>query len=491
MFFNTFIFYIFLAGVLGIFLVLRGPRARAAWLLAASYVFYAYCDWRFTALLGATTAVDFAIGRTLERTTGSAARKRLLLLSCAWNLGVLGFFKYFNFFVDSAQAVAETLGLRFDAVHVRVLLPLGISFFTLKSLSYTIDVYRRRLAPTRSRLDYALFVSFFPSLLAGPLDRAGSLLPQFERLGRPSRLQAGSGLVLISIGLLQKVLIGDAAGRVVDQLFGQPHLYHSPELLAGLLLYSIQIYADFAGYSNIARGVARLFGVELMRNFEQPYLSRSFSEFWRRWHISLSSWITDYIFNPIMSAALKRLERWNLATVQQEMAIAYPIAVLATMLLCGLWHGAGVTFIIWGGLHGLYLAGERLLVYRGRTIRRRPRLRGAREIGRFAIGLATTQLLVLLAWLFFRAEDLAQVGDLLGRIFLWEGSELTGRFATMVTAFGGMLLALDIADYLNRGESFMLRLRPAVAAGACLAVAVTVALYLATNKPLPFVYFRF
>lgn len=491
MLFNSFIFYLFLPVVLGIYLALPGGRARAAWLLLASLLFYAYADWRFTALLALPAAGDFLIGRALSTATHAASRRRLLLLSCLLNLGLLGLFKYFDFFAAGFRAMAAAAGIGIEAIHLRLALPVGISFFTLRSLSYTIDVYRRRQAAAGSLLDYALYVAFFPSLLAGPLDRAGSLLPQLERLARPSRTQAGGGLVLIVTGLLQKVLIGDAAGRVVDQLFGQIALYRSPELLAGLLLYSIQIYADFAGYSNIARGVARLFGVELMRNFEQPYLSRSFSEFWRRWHISLSSWITDYLYQPVLAAILRRIERWKLPTARQEMLLAYPPAVIATMLLCGLWHGAGVTFIVWGGLHGLGLAAERVLIYRGRAISRKPRFRRPRDVVQFAAGLATTQALVLFAWLFFRAESLAEAGDILRRIVHWEGSDLTGRFAGMVAAFGGMLLALDLADYRTGGDPFLLRVRPAIAAGAGLAIAVTVALYLATNKPLPFVYFRF
>ncbi len=491
MLFNTFVFYLFLLAVLGVYLAAPSRRVRAGWLLIASYAFYAYWDWRFAALLLVPTLVDFNVGRALGRAEGAAARKRLLLLSCLVDLGLLGFFKYFNFFSQSANLAASALGMHLDALHLRLLVPLGISFYTFRSLSYTIDVYRRRLEPTGSLLDYALFISFFANLAAGPLDRAPSLLPQFARLGRPTRRQVAEALVLISLGLFKKVLIGDAAGRIVDNVFGQPQLYRSPELLAALLLFSIQIYADFAGYSNIARGVGKLFGVELMRNFEQPYLSRSFSEFWRRWHVSLSSWIWDYLFTPIMSACQRLVARWNLPTVQQEMAITYPVAVLSTMLLCGLWHGAGTTFIIWGGLHGCYLAGERLFVYRNRAIRKRARVRDLRGAGRFAAGLVTTYLLVVFAWLFFRADNLGEVGYFLNHLAHWQGSDLTGRFVGIVFWFSAMLLILDLAEYLTGSEVYLLRFGPAVAAGVCLAAVITVSLYMATSKPQPFVYFRF
>lgn len=491
MLFNTLVFYLFLAAVLGLYLLAPGRRVRTVLLVAASYAFYCYWDWRFAWLLIVTTAVDFTVGVALDRTEGAPARRRLLLLSCLVDLGLLGVFKYFNFFVDGARTAAAALGVELDVVHLRLLLPLGISFYTLKSLSYVIDVYRQRIPATRSLSEYALFVAFFPSLSAGPIDRAGALLPQLARLGRPTRRFVAEGLVLISVGLFRKVLIGDAAGRIVDEIFGQPHLYRSPELLAALVLFSIQVYADFAGYSDIARGVARLFGVDLMRNFEQPYLSRSFSEFWRRWHISLSTWIWEYLFNPMLSAFLRRVGRWGLPTVQREMAIAYPPVVLVTMLLCGLWHGAGLTFLVWGGLHGVYLAGERLIVYRGRAIRKRARVRGARGVARFAVGLLTTQLLVLFAWLFFRAGSLQDVGYFLEQVVHWQGSDLTARFVVIVLSFSAAALLPDLAGYATESDVYLLRLGPAAAAGICLALIVAVGLYLSTTQPVPFLYFRF
>lgn len=491
MLFNSFVFFMFLAIVFGAYLLARGARPKAVLLLVASYAFYGYWDWRFTALLAISTLTDFAVGRGLEGTDDRRKRRRLLLVSCLVNLGILGVFKYFNFFMDSARGLIGGLGLDPAALHLRIMLPVGISFYTFKTLSYTIDVYRRKLKPTSSLVDYALFVAFFPNLVAGPIERAGRLLPQLAALKNPTRQHVREGLVLITQGLFKKVLIGDAAARIVNNIFGQPELYRSPELLAALILFSIQIYADFAGYSNIASGVARLFGVDLMRNFEQPYLSRSFSEFWRRWHISLSTWIWDYIFNPLMSAILRRVARWNLPDIKQEMRIAYPLAAMVTMLLCGLWHGAGITFVIWGGLHGLFLSLERLFVYGNKAIPMRKRIRTPRALLRAAAGWGSTQLLVVFAWLFFRAKDLDQVGYFLGHIFRWRGSELTGRFVVIVLAFGAVLLLLDLAEYLGRSELWLLRMKPAAVAGVCAAVLIVVGLYLATNKPMPFVYFQF
>ena len=491
MLFNSFIFFFFLAVVFGVYVLLRSGRSRALFLIIASYLFYGYWDWRFTGLLAVTTLTDYAVGLSLEKTESKRKRRRLLFLSCFVNLGILGLFKYFNFFLDSAQDLVEVLGFDAAALHLRLVLPIGISFYTFKTLSYTIDVYRRKLRPTHSLVNYALFVAFFPNLVAGPIERAGRLLPQLADMKAPSRQNVREGFVLIALGLFKKVLIGDAAARIVNNIFGQPELYRSPELLAALILFTIQVYTDFSGYSNIASGVARMFGVELMKNFEQPYLSRSFSEFWRRWHISLSTWFWDYVFNPLMSAILRRIARWKLPDIKLEMRMAYPLAALVTMLLCGLWHGAGSTFIIWGGLHGLFLSFERLFIYRNKSIPMRKRIRGIRGLFLFIGQWGSTQLLVMLAWLFFRAKDLDQVGYFLNNIFRWQGSELTGRFIMIILVFSGVTLALDLVEYLSGSDLWLLKLRPATTAAVCTAVLFVVGLYLATNRPLPFVYFQF
>ncbi len=328
-----------------------GPAPARRAVLVASYVFYGYWDWRFCSLLLISTVVDFFVGRAIARVRRSARRKRLLWVSCVVNLGILGFFKYFNFFVDSVQEVAAGLGLSVDFLHLNIILPVGISFYTFQTMSYTIDIYRRKLEPTHSLVDFALFVAFFPQLVAGPIERARNLLPQIAVMGRPTRTQVADGLVLLTVGYFKKVLIGDACGRIVDHIFGQPDLYRSPELLAGLILFSIQIYADFSGYSDIARGLAKLLGIELMKNFEQPYLSANITEFWRRWHISLSSWLRDYLY-----ISLGGNRRGNARTY---------LNLMTTMLLGGLWHGAAWTFVVWGGLHGLYLAVHKML----RTLR--------------------------------------------------------------------------------------------------------------------------
>ena len=325
-------------------------------------------------------------------------------------------------------------------------------------------------------MDFALFVSFFPQLVAGPIERARNLLPQIAHLGRPSRTQVREGITLLVLGYFKKVAVGDAAGRIVDHVFGRHELYASPELLAALVLFAIQIYADFSGYSNIARGLAKLLGLELMKNFEQPYLSANITEFWRRWHISLSSWLRDYLY--ISLGGNRRGEGRTY------------VNLLTTMLLGGLWHGAAWTFVVWGGLHGLYLAGHKMML-RGRRVADRYEWRGPASLVRWLASVAATNVLVLLTWLFFRAEDFAQARDFLQSFVHWQGSALAGRFLGITLAFMAMVVLLDALEYFSRSHVWPLRLRPAVAAGLGTAAAIVVVLYMATTEPMPFVYFQF
>ncbi|MEJ2052031.1 MAG: MBOAT family O-acyltransferase, partial [Calditrichota bacterium] len=248
MLFNSFIFLIFLGAVIPVFYAIKSKTGRNTFLLLASYFFYGYWDWRFCSLLLISTLVDFYVGKKLYKTEKGNTRKRLLLISIVANLGILGSFKYFNFFTESFATLLKSMGGHPDFVHLNIILPVGISFYTFQTMTYSIDIYRRRLTPTNSLIDFALYVSFFPQLVAGPIERAAHLLPQLSRKFGATRAQFEKGIVLIVMGLFKKVMIGDTAGRIVDRIFGQPDLYHSPELLMALILFAIQIYADFSGY---------------------------------------------------------------------------------------------------------------------------------------------------------------------------------------------------------------------------------------------------
>ena len=476
MLFNSTIFLLFLAIVVPLFLVLP-QRARTIFLLAASYFFYGYWDWRFLSLLFASTVLDFFVARALPGTTDPHRRKLLLSLSLVGNLGMLGFFKYFNFFVGSFESMALSFGMPpLDFLHLHVILPVGISFYTFQTLSYTIDVYRGRMRPTSSFSSFALYVTFFPQLVAGPIERATHLLPQIEALRRPTRNDFREGLALMGVGMFKKVLLGDTCGRIVDRIFANPTYYTSSELLAALFLFSIQIYADFSGYSSIARGTARFFGVDLMENFNQPYLSASITEFWRRWHISLSTWLRDYLYVPLGGNRKGPTRTY--------------VNLFLTMLLGGLWHGANWTFVVWGGLHGLYLAVHKLMLGSRRPTERF-QYRGPASAIVFAGKVVTTYLLVQLTWLFFRAPDFGVAFAILHRIAAWAPGPYDGRLLIVTLTYAAATIALDTVEYVTRDHAFLLRLAPRYRWGVYAGMWAAILLYMFQATPMPFIYFQF
>ena len=419
--------------VIPIYYSLRGKTNRHIFLVATSYFFYGYWDWRFCSLLLLSTIIDFFIAKSLYKTSDFKKRKWLISLSLFSNLGILFFFKYFNFFVDSFQSISSDMGVDLDFLHLNVLLPVGISFYTFQTLSYTIDVYREKLTPTNNFINFALFVSFFPQLVAGPIERASSLLPQLtQKKKKFNVLQFKQGIVLIVTGLFRKVMIGDTSGRYVDHIFGNIEMYKSSEVIVALILFSVQIYADFSGYSKIARGTAKLLGIELMKNFEQPYLSTSITEFWRRWHISLSSWLKDYLYFSLGGNRKGKRKMYR--------------NLMLTMLLGGLWHGASWNFVIWGGLHGIYLIIHKFML-KNRKIR-------SANITKFKLvdvcNIVVTYILVLFTWLFFRATDFHTTKVFFEKLLFWEESENTMRFVVIAMTYMLTILVLDFIEYKKR-----------------------------------------
>jgi alginate O-acetyltransferase complex protein AlgI len=478
MLFNSFIFFLFLGVVLPIFLVLRTKGQKNLFLVLASYFFYGYWDWRFCGLLLISTLADYLIGRAIHRSSHERSRKGLLALSLLVNLGILGFFKYFNFFAESFKHAFRMFGAELDYLHLHIILPVGISFYTFQTMSYSIDIYRRKIAPTRNLIDFALFVAFFPQLVAGPIERAANLLPQLSRRLHPSRLQIEKGVVLIVSGLFRKVMIGDAAGKYVDHFFGNVHLYRTDELLFALLLFSIQIYADFSGYSHIARGVAKLLGIELMKNFEQPYLAGNITEFWRRWHISLSSWLKDYLY-----VSMGGNRRGRLLTYRN---------LFITMLLGGLWHGASWNFVVWGGLHGLYLALHKLMLRGRRPVTANRKQKGFNAWSRFIAGILVTQLLVLITWLFFRSSSWDATLMFFQQVMLFETGAFTLQLFGITAGFVAIPLLVDVLEYRTGKHTFILQLANSPLRWGILAGAFVVTLiYMFISDPLPFIYFQF
>ena len=470
MLFNTWEFALFLPLVLAAYYALN-HRAQNILLLAASYVFYGWWDYRFVALLGFSTVFDYYLALKIDDAEDDRPRKRLLVLSCISNLTLLGFFKYFNFFSDSFAELAASMGITLDVPTLRIILPVGISFYTFQSLSYTIDVYRRNLKATRSLVDFALFVSFFPHLVAGPIVRATKLLPQVQMKRTVTPQHLSSGAVLILIGLFRKVAIADSVAPTVNQIFAQPHLQSSATLLLGIYLFSIQIYCDFAGYSEIARGVARLFGIELTENFAQPYFSRSITEFWRRWHISLSSWLRDYLYVPLGGN-----RHGKLATYRN---------LFITMLLGGLWHGASWTFVVWGALHGVYLAIHKLMLGDRREAVVANTDWGLKDLAKMVL----TFHLVCLTWIFFRAENFGQAWTYLSGILAMSGG-LSGAPIGVLIVAAMLLIPLDLAQYTARNSTPVLGwswpFRAAAYATMLLAM-----FGLRTDDVIPFIYFQF
>ncbi len=359
----------------------RLPHRGQIWLLlASSYFFYGYVHPWFLGLIAASTAVDY--WAALRMQADPARRTLYLALSITANLGMLAYFKYANFFLESFSGVLASVGLPESTLTLSVLLPVGISFFTFQALSYTIDVYRGELPARRSFVDVATFIAFFPQLVAGPIERASTLLPQVEAARRFSAGAARSGLLLIAWGYFKKLVIADNIGVIADKVFGleAPGFY---VLWAGVLAFGIQIFADFSAYSDIARGVARWFGFELMVNFDHPYLARSPQDFWRRWHISLSTWFRDYIYIPLGGSR---------RGVPRELA-----NILAVFLLSGLWHGASWTFVLWGGYHGLLLVVQRVAQRAWGGVRA--------PAWTVPLQIIATFVLVQIGWLMFRETE--------------------------------------------------------------------------------------
>ncbi len=346
MLFNSLTFLVFFAGVFALFWLLPNWRQKKSLLLVASYLFYAAWSPPYVLLLAACTYLDFVLARQIGKRTDGTARRGLLTLSILSNLLVLGYFKYADFLLVNLASALSLAGVAYSPPHAGIILPIGISFYTFASLSYTIDVYRRQIRPDWKFVDYALFVSFFPHLVAGPIVRASCLLPQLAEPRLPDANKVGWGLILVCVGLFAKVVLADTVfGPVVDEVYAAPATFGAVDTWAAVLAFSGQIYYDFSGYSLCAIGIALCFGFSFPDNFRQPYAARGFSDFWRRWHISLSSWLRDYLYVPMGGNRFGKFATYR--------------NLMLTMLIGGIWHGASWMFVLWGCLHGICLAIER------------------------------------------------------------------------------------------------------------------------------------
>ena len=404
MFFNSIDFAIFLpiVFVLYWFVFDKNLKLQNFLIVVASYLFYGWWDWRFLALIVFSSGVDYAIGRKLKVEENQTKRKIFLWTSILVNLGFLGFFKYYNFFLDNFITAFSFFGTEIKANSLNIILPVGISFYTFQTLSYTIDVYKRKLEPTKDIIAFSAFVSFFPQLVAGPIERATHLLPQFYKKRTFDYEKAVDGLRQILWGLFKKVVIADNCAEYANLIFNNSDDYSGGTLVLGALFFTFQIYGDFSGYSDIAIGTSRLFGFDLMQNFSFPYFSRDIAEFWRRWHISLSTWFRDYLYIPLGGS---RGGTWM--KVRNTFII---------FIVSGFWHGANWTFIVWGALNAVYFL-PLLLTNNNRNnlemVAKGKFLPSAKEL----FSILTTFTLTVFAWIFFRANSMEHAISFVSRMF--------------------------------------------------------------------------
>ena len=404
MLFNSLDFAIFLpiVFILYWFVAQKNLKLQNALIVVASYVFYGWWDWRFLSLIIFSTVVDYLIGQRLETEEKQSKRKALLWTSFIVNLGFLGFFKYYNFFIENFVDAFSLFGMQINANSLNIILPVGISFYTFQTLSYTIDVYKKKLEPTQDFIAFSAFVCFFPQLVAGPIERATNLLPQFYKKRTFEYHKAVDGMRQILWGLFKKVVIADNCAEFANLIFNNSIDYSGSTLVLGATFFTFQIYCDFSGYSDIAIGTSRLFGFDLKQNFANPYFSRDIAEFWRRWHISLSTWFRDYLYIPLGGS---RGGTWM--KVRNTFAI---------FLVSGFWHGANWTFIVWGALNAIYFL-PLLLTNNNRknlgVVAEGKLFPSLREL----FAMLTTFGLTVFAWIFFRAENVSHAFSYIGGIF--------------------------------------------------------------------------
>lgn len=407
MLFNSIEFLLFLPTVFILywFVFNKNLKHQNLLILISSYVFYGWWDYRFLSLILLSTIVDYFVGLGIQKETEERKRKYLLWVSVLFNLGILGFFKYYNFFVDSWIDLFNSVGYEIQSTWtLYIILPVGISFYTFQTMSYTIDVYRRNLEPTKDFIAFAFFVAFFPQLVAGPIEKAKNLLPQILNKREFEYKKGIQGLRLIIWGLFQKVAIADTLAPKVDDIFGSYQLYEGSTLWLGAIYFGFQIYCDFSGYSNIAVGIAKLFGIEITPNFNFPYFSRNIVEFWRRWHISLTNWFTEYLYIPL------KIKTRNFSRIGAVFVTLFYFAIL------GLWHGANWTFIFWGLLHGVYLIPFILNPSRkfaNSIVAENSSFPSVKEL----FQMVFTFILVTITYVFFRSESLIDSLGFLERMF--------------------------------------------------------------------------
>lgn len=483
MLFNSIGFLLFLAiaFILYWFIFSKSRLSQNVFLALASFVFYSFWDWRFSALLAFSVGLNFYGGKLIEVADDHLVRYRRLLLIVVLNLAVLVYFKYFNFFISSFGDFLELLGYHGEIGLLNIVLPIGISFYTFHGLSYILDIYYSRIKTTKSIVDYTLFVTYFPLLVAGPIERATHLLPQLKKKRQFNYQQGVQGLELILWGFFKKLVIADSLAPFVAEFFGSPEKFNAVTLILGVIAFAFQVYGDFSGYTDIARGVSKLFGIELLLNFNYPYFSKSIPEFWSRWHISLSSWLNDYVFMPI-ALHFRNLGRHGIF-----------LAVFFTFLISGFWHGASWHFVAWGAYHGLlYIP----FIYRGKGLRSIFGAKHKQITVKDYPAIIFTFILVLIGYVLFRADTLGAAVDYYKGIFtgsILEFPEFQGkvRFFTTLGLVTLMFILEIISFHHTNPLTFISKVRFRIIRWTFYAIVLfLIGMYMNTEVS-SFIYFQF
>lgn len=483
MLFNSIDFAVFIPIVFVLYWLLSNKNIRLQNLLLviASYVFYGWWDWRFLSLIFFSTVVDYTIGLKLNTATSLNHKKLLLWSSVFVNIGLLGFFKYYNFFIDNFTAAFSFLGMPVSKQSLNIILPVGISFYTFQTLSYTIDVYKEKLTPTKDFISFTAFVSFFPQLVAGPIERASHLLPQFYTKRNFNYDKAVDGLRQILWGLFKKVVVADNAAKIANEIFNNSESYSGSTLVVGAIFFSFQIYCDFSGYSDIAIGTSRLFGFKLKQNFAYPYFSRDIAEFWRRWHISLSTWFRDYVYIPLGGSRVR-------FTLQLR-------NIFIIFIVSGFWHGANWTFIVWGALNAFYFL-PLLITQKNRvhtlTIAQGQAFPSLKQLCQITI----TFMLTVFAWIFFRAENMQHAWSIITTIF--STSLFTVPYAfrvglTTIIETSFFILVLLVIEWMGRHKKYALEFNKETSSKYqwALFYGMALVIFLFGQRQQDFIYFQF
>jgi alginate O-acetyltransferase complex protein AlgI len=469
MIFTSLDFAIFLPTVFFLYWIVfrNSTRNQNFLIIISSYIFYGWWDWRFLALIIFSSIVDYSVGLGLSKTDIKRSRKILLVISIIVNLGLLGFFKYFNFFLDNVTWAFSLFGHQINPSGLSIILPVGISFYTFQTLSYSIDIYRGKMQPTKDIISFFAFVSFFPQLVAGPIERASNLLPQFLNRRLVNYQAISEGVKQILWGIFMKVVVADRAAIYVNAVYNNVDKHDGLSFMAATLQFSFQIYGDFAGYSLMAIGIAKLFGFELMTNFKRPYLSGSVSEFWSRWHISLSTWFRDYLYIPLGGNRVS-IFRWG-------------YIIMITFIVSGLWHGANWTFIAWGALNGIYLIMEKI-IFKKRV--------------RKLVSIISTFILINISWILFRANSIQEAFHIMGEIatnpgtlFIGSGPDVTTPIYTILAIT--ILLIVDLKREFFNSVITISHNKSEFVNLFTMSILIYIILYLGVFGESQFIYFQF